>query len=81
MVPGIKVARSYRRLLYGTWEPVAPMPREKSKGQIPKDESTDAENRGGAVRTSDEVPVMGIEGKGTALFGFIPQSTGNGRNR
>ena len=32
-----------------------------SKGQIPKDESTDAENRGGVVRTSDEVPVMGIE--------------------
>jgi hypothetical protein len=37
------------------------MPREKSKGQIPKDESTDAENRGGTTRSSEEVPVMGME--------------------
>jgi RNA-directed DNA polymerase len=37
------------------------MPREKSKGQIPKDESTDAEHRDGAVRKSNEVPVMGTE--------------------
>ncbi len=45
-------------------EPVAPMPREKSKGQNPKDESTEAENRGGATRNSGEVPVMGMERRG-----------------
>jgi len=45
-------------------EPVAPMIREKSKGQIPEDESTDAENRGGATRSSEEVPVMGMERRG-----------------
>jgi len=45
-------------------EPVAPMPREKFKGQIPEDESTDAENRGGATRSSEEVPVMGMERRG-----------------
>ena len=37
---------------------------DKSKGQNPKDESTDAENRGGATRNSEEVPVMGIERRG-----------------
>jgi len=42
-------------------EPVAPMPREKSKGHIPKGESTDAEHRDGAARSSDEVSVMGTE--------------------
>ena len=46
------------------WEPVALMIREKSKGQIPKDESTDAENRGGATRSSEEVSVMGMERRG-----------------
>jgi hypothetical protein len=46
------------------WEPVAPMLREKSKGQTPKDESTDAENRDGATRSSEEVPVMGMERRG-----------------
>ncbi len=42
-------------------EPVALMLREKSKGPTPEDESTDAENRGGATRSSEEVPVMGME--------------------
>lgn len=71
MVPGIKVMRAYCRLLYGTWEPVAPMPREKSKGQIPKDESTDAENRDGAARSSDEVPVMGMEQRGCIIQFYL----------
>ncbi len=44
-------------------EPVALMLREKSKGQIPEDESTDAENRGGATCSSGEVPVMGMDAK------------------
>ena len=40
------------------------MPREKSKGQIPEGESTDAENRGGATRSSEEVSVMEMERRG-----------------
>ena len=40
------------------------MIREKSKGQTPEDESTDAENRGGATRKRDEIPVMGMERRG-----------------
>jgi RNA-directed DNA polymerase len=67
MVPGIKVPRAYCRLLYGTWEPVAPMPREKSKGQIPKDESTDAEHRDGAACSSEEVSVMEMEQRGCVI--------------
>jgi len=37
------------------------MTREKSKGQIPEEESTDAENRDGSTRSSEEVSVMGME--------------------
>ncbi|OLN27150.1 hypothetical protein DSOL_4662 [Desulfosporosinus metallidurans] len=37
------------------------MPREKSKWQIHKDESTDAKYRGGTACISDEVPVTGRE--------------------
>ena len=47
------------------------MPREKSKGQIPKDESTDAENRGGAARRSFEVPVMGMEQRGCIIRFYL----------
>ena len=61
---GIKVARPWIRLLYGTWEPVVPMLREKSKWRTHEDESTDAEHRGGAARSSDEVSVMEMERRG-----------------
>ena len=54
----------YLRLSYGTWEPVVPMLREKSKWKPHKDESTDAEHRGGSVRSSDEVSVMEMEQRG-----------------
>jgi hypothetical protein len=37
------------------------MLREKSKWKTHKDESIDAERRGGTIRSSDEVPVMGME--------------------
>jgi len=40
------------------------MKREKSERQTLKDESTDAENRGGATRSSEEIPVMGMERRG-----------------
>jgi hypothetical protein len=37
--------------LCGTWEPVVPMLREKSKWRAHKDESTDAGHRGGEQPT------------------------------
>jgi hypothetical protein len=55
------------------------MPREKSKGQIPEDESTDAENRGGTARMSEEVSVMEIDAKGlsySVLFDCQPEIGG-----
>jgi hypothetical protein len=51
---GMKAARTCFRLPWGTWEPVAPMIREKSKWRTHEDESTDAGHRGGAARKSDE---------------------------
>ena len=61
MMFGIKRARVYFRLLCGTREPVVLMLRERSKWQTHKDLSTDAEHRGGAMRSSDEGLVMGLE--------------------
>ena len=46
--------RPARELLCGTWEPVASMPRETSKGQTPEEPSTDARRRGGRVRSTVE---------------------------
>jgi len=40
------------------------MPREQSKWKNHKDLSTDAKHRGGATRSSDEEPVMGVERRG-----------------
>src|SRR5262249_37001478 len=42
------------RLLCGTWEPVASMPRENSKWLTHEEPSTDARRRGGWVRRSEE---------------------------
>ena len=53
-VTGMKVARTSHRLLYGTWEPTPPMLMEKSKRKPREDESTDAEDRGGSTRSSEE---------------------------
>ena len=61
MASGMKVARTWSGLLCGTWEPVAPMPRENRKWRPHKRESTDEEHRGGPLRSSDEGPVMGPE--------------------
>lgn len=52
----------------GTWEPVVPMLREKSKWQTHKDLSTDAEHRGGAIRSSDEGFVMELELRGCVVL-------------
>src|SRR3954466_11201735 len=61
---GRKVARVRSWLERGTWEPVASMPREKSKWTTHEDLSTDARHRGGWARSSVEVPVMGMERRG-----------------
>ncbi len=64
---GIKVARVRFWLERGTWEPVASMSREKSKWKPHEDQSTDAGHRGGLARSSEEVPVMGIERRGQII--------------
>ena len=43
------------------------MLREKSKWRSHKDESTDAEYRGGTTRSSDEALVMGVERRGCVI--------------
>nr|NGY94822.1 hypothetical protein [Neochlamydia sp. AcF84] len=52
------------RLLYGTWEPVALMKREKFKWKPHKNQSTDARNRGGIARSSEEAFVIKVERRG-----------------
>jgi Reverse transcriptase (RNA-dependent DNA polymerase) len=64
---GMEAARARSRLLCGTWEPVTPMPREKRKGQPPERESTDAEYRDGATRSSVEGAVMAAERRGCPI--------------
>ena len=72
---GIKVARVRSWLGYVTWEPVASMPREKLKWKPHESLSTDAGHRGGLARSSDEVPVMGMERRGPII------QSGHGVNR
>ncbi len=43
------------------------MLREKFKWRTHKNESTDAEHSGGPPRSSDEVPVMGMEQRGRVI--------------
>jgi len=43
------------------------MPREKSKRRPRKDESTEAEYRGGTARMSEEASVMGVEQRGCVI--------------
>ena len=44
------------------------MLREKSKWKTHKDESTDAEYRGGTARMSVEASVMGVEQRGCVIW-------------
>jgi hypothetical protein len=44
------------------------MLREKSKWRSHKDESTDAEYRGGTARMSEEAPVTGVEQRGCIIW-------------
>lgn len=49
------------------------MSREKLKGADPPEgESTEAEHRGGAARSSEEDPVMGLERRDCTVW-FQPQ--------
>jgi hypothetical protein len=64
---GMKAARARFRLLCGTWEPVTPMRREKRKWKPHERESTEAGYRGGATRSSEEGPVMGLERRGCPI--------------
>jgi len=55
------------------------MIREKYKWKPHKYESTEAEHRGGATRSSDEDPVMGFERRGSIVQLEVKKTTGNRR--
>src|SRR3954465_12804478 len=78
---GIKVARVRSWLEHGTWEPVASMLREKLKWKPHEGLSTDAGHRGGLARSSDEVPVMGMERRGQITQFRRGVNQAIGRNR
>jgi hypothetical protein len=59
-------------------EPVAPMPREKSKGRPPRGERTNAEHGGGPTHTSEEGQSCG-RSKGVGPSGCLQRPTGNRR--
>ena len=63
----------------GTWEPVALMVREKCKWKPHEYESTDAEHRGGATRSSDEDSVMELERRGSIVQLEVKKTTGTRR--
>lgn len=65
---GMEMARVRSRLLCGTWEPVTSMLREKRKEAYSKRESTDAKNRDGVTRSSDEGAVMVLERRGCPIW-------------
>jgi len=80
VVSGMKAARAWVRLLYGTWEPVVsridrPVVfdlRLVGSGMAPsggnrEGSCTGARHRGGPSRSSDEGPVMGLERRGRAI--------------
>jgi RNA-directed DNA polymerase len=52
------------------------MLREKHKWKPHKCQSTDAEHRGGATRSSDEDPVMGLERRGSIVQLELKKTTG-----
>jgi hypothetical protein len=64
---GMEAARTWSRLLCGTWEPVTSMLREPRKGKPPERVSTDARYRDGATCSSEEGPVMGLERRGCPI--------------
>src|SRR3990172_5169721 len=65
---GLKAVRAWIRPMHGTFEPVAPMPRERPKRGHRKGLSTDAGHRDGTTRSSVEGPVMGLEPRGRVIL-------------
>jgi len=55
------------------------MLREKHKRKPRERESTDAEHRGGATRSSVEGAVMELERRGSIVHPEVEKTTGNGR--
>lgn len=55
------------------------MLREKSKWKPHKDQSADAEHRGGVTRSSVEGPVMGLEQRGCVVQLLTTEQPGKGR--
>ena len=53
------------------------MLRETSKRQTRKDKSIDAMSRGGTIRSSDEVPVMGMERRDCIIQFWTAVNLGN----
>ena len=79
--PALRWHDSVAGRLSGTWEPSAPMETEQFKQKPCKNLSRKAAQRGGALRSSWEVPEKGMEQRGRAHEGWKDESTGNGRNR
>jgi hypothetical protein len=55
------------------------MTREKFKWRSHENESTEAEHRGGATRSSDEDSVMELERRGSIIQLGVRKTTGNRR--
>jgi hypothetical protein len=53
---GLKAARAWIGLRYGTLEPVASMQRERLKRRPREADSTNARHRGGMIRSSEDRP-------------------------
>src|SRR4030081_2023314 len=68
---GKEAGRSSPSLWYGTGDPglrhADGVKRQATSGSNREGESTDAEHRDGAVRSSDEGPVMGLERRGCVV--------------
>lgn len=64
----------------GTWEPAAPMRREKSKWWTHEDESTEAGCRDGVTRSSDEVLDKRMERRGCIIQLWSRVNRVNGRS-
>ena len=61
---GLEAARARIGLEPGTFEPVAPMPRDSLKQRPCESQSLDAGHRGGSACSSVESPVTGVEPRG-----------------
>src|SRR5438105_10853645 len=72
---GLEAARAWIRPRHGTFEPVAPMPREQPKRGDRKGQSTEAGHRDGTTRSSDEGPVTGLEPRGRIILPSVNETT------